>query len=47
MIKEQNDQAEILIIFNAFDRLRKLGWRDVIYAPRDRSPLLLIEAASG
>ena len=40
------EDTEVRAIFHAYDRLRKLGWRDTIYAPRDGSPLLLIEAGS-
>lgn len=43
---KEGQEVEIRIIFNAFNRLQKLGWRAAIYAPRDRSPLLLIEAGS-
>ena len=43
---EPIERAEVRTIFHAYDRLRKLGWRDAFYAPRDSSALLLIEAGS-
>lgn len=45
-MSRQEEVREVRAIFHAFDRLRKLGWREAIYAPRDQSPLLLIEAGS-
>ena len=30
-----DEAAELLVMFRAFDALRKLGWREAIYAPCD------------
>ena len=50
----QRDRAEmmpterdaLLVMMKAFERLRELGWRDAMYAPRDGRLLEFIEAGS-
>mgnify|MGYP001562312143 CR=1 FL=1 len=41
-----DEAAELLVMFRAFDALRKLGWREAIYAPCDGKPFLCIEEGS-
>jgi hypothetical protein len=41
-----DEKPHLDAIFHAWRALQELGWRDAIYAPRDSSPLLLIEAGS-
>ena len=40
------DQQALGLMFEARQRLIERGWRDAVYAPRDHSPLLLIETGS-
>lgn len=52
-MRQKSDRAErmpdtesaVRAMCDATNRLRELGWRDAMYAPKDR-PLLLIEAGS-
>jgi len=41
-----NQQTAIRALFEAFDRLRELGWREGIYCPKDGSEFEVIEAGS-
>lgn len=34
------------VMFEAYQRLQELGWREAIYCPKDGSPFLAIEAGS-
>ena len=36
----------LLVMMRAWERLKELGWREAMYAPRDGSPLQFIEAGS-
>lgn len=39
-------ERDLLVqMFTAFDALRKMGWREAVYAPKD-TPIELIEAGS-
>ena len=40
------EKALLVAMFRAFDALRQLGWQDAMYAPRDNSAFLAIEAGS-
>jgi hypothetical protein len=40
------ERALLVPMFRAFDALRELGWRDMMYAPRDGKPFLSIEVGS-
>lgn len=40
------EQSAINAMFDAFDRLRELGWREGIYAPKDGSKFQIIEGGS-
>lgn len=40
------EREHLVAMFRGFDALQNLGWREASYAPRDGSPLLLIEAGS-
>lgn len=38
--------AAIRLLFEAFERLREIGWREGIYAPKDGTKFEVIEAGS-
>lgn len=40
------EQDAILVMFKAWERLKELGWREAVYAPRDGRALEFIEAGS-
>lgn len=40
------EQDAIQAMFEAWQRLRELGWREGIYAPKDGTPFQIIEAGS-
>ncbi len=40
------EQDALAVMMKAFERLRELGWRDAMYAPRDGRMLEFIEAGS-
>lgn len=40
------EHEALVLMFEAFERLKELGWRDSHYAPRDSRPLELIEIGS-
>lgn len=41
------EEKELLVaMFQAYDGLRRLGWREAMYAPADNSTFLSIEAGS-
>lgn len=41
-----DQQTAIRALYEAFDRLRELGWREGIYSPKDGSEFEIIEAGS-
>ena len=41
-----DERTAIEAMFDAFDRLRELGWRESMYCPKDGSPFEVIEAGS-
>jgi hypothetical protein len=41
----EHERDLLVQMFTAFDALRKTGWREAVYAPKD-TPLHLIEAGS-
>lgn len=41
-----DDSAALGAMFQAHQRLKEMGWRDAIYAPKDGSPLELVEPGS-
>lgn len=41
-----DEQSAIGSMFDAFDRLRELGWRDAIYCPKDGTHFQVLEAGS-
>jgi hypothetical protein len=41
-----DEKAAIHAMFQAFERLRELGWKDVTYCPKDGSLFKVIEAGS-
>lgn len=41
-----NEETALAVLFDAFIRLKELGWREAIYCPKDGSPFLAIEAGS-
>jgi len=48
LVHEASDEErkQIVIMFGAFTELKKLGWRESMYAPQDSSNFLAIEAGS-
>lgn len=44
--KLPDEQAALGAMFEAYDRLRELGWRDIIYCPKDGSSFDVIEPGS-
>ena len=40
------EQEALTLMFEAFHRLKELGWHEAMYAPKDGRPLELIEAGS-
>lgn len=40
------DDAAITVFFDAWERLRELGWRDAVYCPKDGTIFEVIEAGS-
>lgn len=40
------ERPHVRTIFDALQELKKLGWREVMYAPQDHTPLWLIEPGS-
>lgn len=44
--KLPDERTAIDAMFEAFDRLRELGWNDAIYCPKDGSSFQVIEAGS-
>jgi len=44
--KLPDERAAIEAMFEAFDRLRELGWSEAIYCPKDGSSFSVIEAGS-
>lgn len=44
--KLPDERAALLAMFEAFDRLRELGWSEAIYCPKDGSSFHVIEAGS-
>lgn len=41
-----DEQAALKAMVEAYDRLRRLGWREAIYSPKDGSAFEAIEAGS-
>ena len=41
-----DERAAIKVMFAAYDRLRSLGWREIMYAPKDGTIVEVIEAGS-
>lgn len=41
-----NERTCLLVMFNAYDRLHELGWRDAIYCPKDGTAFDAISAGS-
>lgn len=41
-----DQQSAINMLFDAYDRLRELGWKDAIYCPKDGTHFQVIEAGS-
>lgn len=41
-----DDAAALKVMFRAFERLKKLGWREAIYCPKDGSTFQVIEPGS-
>ena len=41
-----DEKSAIKTMFDAFDRLRELGWREAVYCPKDGSPFEVIEPGS-
>jgi hypothetical protein len=41
-----DDAAALTILFEAYQRLKSLGWREAIYCPKDGTPFQAIEAGS-
>lgn len=41
-----NEKSAISMLFDAYDRLRELGWREAIYCPKDGTHFQVIEAGS-
>lgn len=41
-----DERSAICAMFDAYDRLRELGWREAIYCPKDGSSFEVIEAGS-
>lgn len=41
-----DEAAAIKVMFEAWERLKALGWREAMYCPRDGSPVEFIEAGS-
>lgn len=41
-----DEEAAIAMFFDAYTRLKELGWNDACYCPKDRSQFLVIEAGS-
>ena len=41
-----DEQSAIKAMFEAHERLRELGWRDICYAPKDGTPFKVIENGS-
>jgi len=41
-----DDAAALRVMFGAYERLKKLGWRDAIYCPKDGTIFEVIEAGS-
>jgi hypothetical protein len=41
-----DEKAALEQMFDAFDRLKKLGWKEAIYCPKDGSSFDMIEAGS-
>lgn len=41
-----SDEDALRVMFSAWERLKELGWREAMYAPRDGRVLELIEAGS-
>lgn len=44
--KLPDEQAALHAMFEAYDRLRELGWREAIYCPKDGSEFEVIEPGS-
>lgn len=41
-----DEQTAIMAMFDAYDRLRELGWREACYCPKDGSSFEVIEPGS-
>ena len=41
-----DEDAAIRMMFNAYQRLKALGWKDAVYAPKDGTEFLAIERSS-
>jgi hypothetical protein len=41
-----DEASAISAMFSAYQRLKELGWRDVIYCPKDGTPFKVIENGS-
>lgn len=41
-----NEQTAIAVLFDAYERLKELGWKDAIYCPKDGSTFQVIEAGN-
>lgn len=41
-----DEQSALHAMFEAYDRLRELGWREAIYCPKDGTAFQVIEAGS-
>lgn len=41
-----DEKAALKILFDAWLRLKELGWREAAYCPKDGSPFQIIEAGS-
>jgi hypothetical protein len=44
--KMPDEKAALFVMFEAYQRLKELGWNDAIYSPKDGSMFSSIEAGS-
>lgn len=40
------EESAISVLFEAYQRLRELGWKEAIYCPKDGTPFMVIEPGS-
>jgi hypothetical protein len=40
------EKEALRAMFNAYQRMRELGWREAIYCPKDGTPFQVVEAGS-